>query len=301
MREKEYKEEDFEKPKVRRIDVEESRKQGTMVYVEKDVEDVVYYDLNDDKIDVKERFEGSLLMYCMCQFAFFPFTGCVVSTLMLKGKNAESLGLMIFLSIVYFLALIISSKFFFDEYHYGTFFKNAARICGGQCLVIMMYLFLFIIYPIATNTFYDERKTWGIIGLFALVYFFDIGLQILILYLRSKKIKGYERLFDLITFVTQGVAIWIYAIIVIPFVFKTKENRLIAYGVVLLFSILFGIVNLIIEKKLRKKNKNKTEYIIINTKENPPMKKSEKIALLTMAGILGPLAIFSIIYAIMSM
>lgn len=265
MNKEEKKYDSYETPKVRRIDVKKSKELGKMVYVTKDQEDVIYQDdamLTDSEVKSKYEIVG---IYIILQLMFYPFASFVSAIVMNKGEGGYSITFYIGASIIYALILILVGKFCFSEYEYGTFIKRCMLICGGQSLVLALFMILFIAYPMVMNIKYPDGDCFRITTLYSLVYIADILIQILLTYLEFNK-KTNPKVTSIIMFLTQTVAIWLYALIVIPFAIKDNNERLIAYGIVLASAIILGIINVLINKLVRKIIKKGPVVIVINSR-----------------------------------
>ncbi len=245
----------------KKIDVEESKKQGTMVYVDKGEEDVIYNDeAYDDEGEIYSK-NMRLTLFVIAQVLFFPIICYVSMALMNSGKNESSLISYIVLSFLYAIALIVCSKFLFSEYTYGTLIKRSTLVCGGQSLVLMLFMILFLVYPMVSDVVYSENEAIRITILYTITYVFDNLLQILLVYVELKdKLK--EKIISLIMLITQCITMWVYAIIIVPSILKSNNDRLIAYGAIFGFSIIMGIINYLIYK-LYKKNKAKGPKVIV--------------------------------------
>ena len=249
-----------------------------MVFETRNQEDVIY---QDDALHTDEELEakyGFLVYYVVAQIFFFPFVCMVSSMIMNKSESGLSLTFFIGGSFVYAIGLILLAKFCFTEYEYGTVIKKSMLVCCGQCLVLALFMILFIVYPIVTDVKYSDGDCFRITGLYSLVYAIDVIIQILSIYLIENG-KYKEKVLSFIMLLTQLVAIWLYAIIVVPFILKDNNERLIAYGIILVASIILGVINVLIEKVFRKNKRRGPRVVVINSRRERELKirKEERI------------------------
>ena len=253
----------------KKIDVEESKKLGRIVYNEVEISNNVPIYISNDS-ESQKMFLYPFLYYFAALFLFFNIAAYVGTSLISKGKNIDGIILSIGSVVLYAVILILSSKYGFKKDKYGTFLSKSCKVVGSNGLVIFVFLAIFMFYPLFYDIDISVKYLMKKASLFYLYFLIDVAFQIFIVYL-IEQYQNRKTLLNMILFLFQEISILCYLSVIIPIMFDEKIYIFIFYLIAIAITIILCFVNYIIVKNISFKRKNDDiRYYLVFEEERFP-------------------------------